>query len=106
MTLIVADTEFERRLSRTRTKMKEAGVDALFIYSDEYHPGYSMYYTNHRTINCIEESAHALLLPVEGEIHAFLGNLNRFAAKRFSWVKNAHNIYEMRAVLPELIQSL
>lgn len=106
MTLEVLTTEFQRRVDRTRARMKAAGIDALFIYSDEYHPGYSMYYTNHRTINCIEESAHALLLPVEGEIHAFLGNLNRFAAKRFSWVKNAHNIYEMRAVLPELIQSL
>ncbi|GGG03137.1 M24 family metallopeptidase [Paenibacillus abyssi] len=106
MTLEVAATEFDRRVSRTREKMKEAGLDALFVYSDEYHPGYSMYYTNFRTINCIEESAHALLIPLEGEIQAFLGNLNRFAAKRFSWVKNVHNIYEMKALLPKLISNI
>ena len=106
MKLEVNSTEFSRRVERTRLKMKEAGLDALFIYSDEYHPGYSMYYTNHRTINCIEESAHALFLPIEGEIQAFLGNLNRFAAKRFSWVKNVHNIYELRTELPKLVQAL
>jgi len=102
----VSPSEYDNRVSKTRARMKQAGVDALFIYSDEYHPGYSMYYTNFRTINCVEESAHALFLPLEGEIHAFVGNLNRFAARRFSWVKNAHSIYEMRRVLPALVQGL
>lgn len=106
MKLQVLSTEFEKRVVKIRESMKRKGIDALFVYSDEYHPGYSIYYTNFRTINCIEESAHALLIPLEGEIQAFLGNLNRFAAKRFSWVKNVHNIYEMRSVLPQLIQDL
>ncbi len=101
----VLSSEFHERVKRTRAKMKQAGLDALFIYCDEYHPGYAMYYTNFRTINCIEESAHALFLPLEGEIQAFTGNLNRFAARRFSWVKNVHNIYEMRTVLPELVNN-
>jgi len=106
VTIEVRPSEFDSRVSKTRARMKQTGVDALFIYSDEYHPGYSMYYTNFRTINCVEESAHALFLPLEGEIHAFVGNLNRFAARRFSWVKNAQSIYEMRNVLPALVQEL
>ncbi|PZE20908.1 M24 family metallopeptidase [Paenibacillus xerothermodurans] len=106
MSVEVAATEFERRLARTREKMKEAGIDVLFVYSDEYHPGYSYYYTNFRTINCIEESAHALFIPLEGEIQAFLGNLNRFAAKRFSWIKNVNSIYEMETLLPKYVSQL
>ncbi|WP_160720657.1 hypothetical protein [Bacillus sp. USDA818B3_A] len=51
--------------------MKEQGIDALFVYSDEYHPGYSFYFTNFRTINCIEESAHALFFLLEDEIQAY-----------------------------------
>ncbi|MEM5008702.1 Xaa-Pro peptidase family protein [Priestia megaterium] len=106
MSVEVAQTEFETRLASTRAKMKEAGIDVLFVYSDEYHPGYSFYYTNFRTINCIEESAHALFIPLEGEIQAFLGNLNRFAAKRFSWIKNVNNIYDMKNLLPKYVNEL
>ncbi len=106
MSLELVATEFERRLTRTREQMRKAGIDVLFVYSDEYHPGYSFYYTNFRTINCIEESAHALLIPLEGEIQAFLGNLNRFAAKRFSWIKNVNNIYDMRELLPKYLNEL
>ena len=46
MTIEVRPSEFDSRVSKTRARMKQTGVDALFIYSDEYHPGYSMYYTN------------------------------------------------------------
>ncbi len=106
MTVGVLTTEFETRLARTREQMKKQGIDVLFVYSDEYHPGYSFYYTGFRTINCIEESAHALFIPLEGEIQAFLGNLNRFAAKRFSWIKNVNNIYEMEALLPKYVSEL
>jgi hypothetical protein len=66
-------------------KMKEQGIDVLFVYSDEYHPGYSFYFTNFRTVNCIEESAHALFIPLEGEIQAFFikEHLERFIQNIF-----------------------
>jgi hypothetical protein len=34
MSVEVVATEFERRLARTREKMKEQGIDVLFVYSD------------------------------------------------------------------------
>jgi Xaa-Pro aminopeptidase len=83
--------------------MREAGLDALFIYSDEYRPGHALYYTNFRTINMIEESSHAIYLPLEGDPVAFTGPLNTFAAKRDSFIKDVRPIPGLEGEIRALV---
>jgi Xaa-Pro aminopeptidase len=83
--------------------MREANLDALFIYSDEYRPGHALYYTNFRTINMIEESSHAIYLPLEGYPVAFTGPLNTFAARRDSFIKDVRPIPGLEGEIRELV---
>jgi len=103
MRLIAED--FERRIESTRKRMRESGLDALFIYSDEYRPGHALYYTNFRTINMIEESSHAIYLPLEGSPVAFTGPLNTFAARRDSFIKDVRSIPGLEKEIRELVEA-
>jgi Xaa-Pro aminopeptidase len=103
MHLIAED--FERRIESTRKRMRESGLDALFIYSDEYRPGHALYYTNFRTINMIEESSHAIYLPLEGSLVAFTGPLNTFAARRDSFIKDVRPIPGLEKEIRELVEA-
>lgn len=103
MNLIAED--FERRIESTRRRMRESGLDALFIYSDEYRPGHALYYTNFRTINMIEESSHAIYLPLEGSPVAFTGPLNTFAARRDSFIKDVRPIPGLEKEVRELVEA-
>jgi Xaa-Pro aminopeptidase len=97
--------DFERRIESTRERMHKAGLDALCIYSDEYRPGHALYYTNFRTINMVEESSHAIYLPLEGHPVAFTGPLNAFAARRDSFVKDVRPITELEEDIRELVKA-
>jgi Xaa-Pro aminopeptidase len=97
--------DFERRIESTRERMRKAGLDALFIYSDEYRPGHALYYTNFRTINMVEESSHAVYLPLEGSPVAFTGPLNAFAARRDSFVKDVRPIPKLEEEIRELVKA-
>lgn len=103
MHLIAED--FERRIESTQERMRESGLDALFIYSDEYRPGHALYYTNFRTINMIEESSHAIYLPLEGSPVAFTGPLNTFAARRDSFIKDVRPIPGLEKEIRDLVQA-
>jgi len=97
--------DFERRIESTQERMRGSGLDALFIYSDEYRPGHALYYTNFRTINMIEESSHAIYLPLEGSPVAFTGSLNAFAARRDSFVKDVRPIPKLEEEIRELVKA-
>lgn len=98
-------TDFEQRIESTRKRMREADLDALFIYSDEYRPGHALYYTNFRTVNMIEESSHAIYLPLEGSPVAFTGPLNTFAARRDSFIKDIRPIPGLEKEIRELVEA-
>ena len=97
--------DFERRIESTQERMRGSGLDALFIYSDEYRPGHALYYTNFRTINMIEESSHAIYLPLEGNPVAFTGPLNTFAARRDSFIKDVRPIPGLEKEIRELVEA-
>ncbi len=42
--------------------MKDEGLDALVIYSDEYRSGHTTYLTGYKPINVIEESPQIVFL--------------------------------------------
>lgn len=90
--MLLTSRDFEQRIERIRNRMQQAALDALFIFSDEYRPGHAMYLTNHRTINMIEESHHAIFLPAGGKPIAFTGPLNTFAARRDSYIKDVRPV--------------
>lgn len=101
----ITSADLEHRIERTRGRMREADLDALFIFSDEYRPGHAMYYTNFRTINMIEESSHAIFLPLEGDPVAFTGPLNTFAARRESFVEDVRPIPGLEREIRELLEA-
>ncbi|MCU1606656.1 MAG: aminopeptidase family protein [Modestobacter sp.] len=95
--------DFALRIERTRTRMAAEGLDALFIFSDEYRPGHAMYFTGFQTINMIEESSHAIWLPLEGDLRAFTGPLNTFAARRDSYVGDVRPIPGLEQEIRQLV---
>lgn len=98
--------EYSRRLRETRSRMEKEGIDALFVYSDEYRPGYGMYFTNHKTINIIEECAQIVFIPLKGQPVVFTGSLNTFAAKRYSWVKDVREVDKLAHHLKQICKEV
>lgn len=99
----ISQSEIDRRLARARERTKGAGLDALFIFSDEYRPGHARYYTDFTTINMIEESSHAIYLPLAGDPVAWVGPLNTFAARRDSLIRDVRNIFGLESDIRELV---
>lgn len=99
----ITAAHFDDRISLTRQRMQEENLDALFIFSDEYRPGHAMYYTGFQTVNMIEESSHAIWLPLDGKPVAFTGPLNTFAARRDSHIQDVRPITGLETEIRDII---
>lgn len=98
-------SEYQERLDRTQAAMETAGLDALFIYGDEYRPGMPRYYSNFNTINVVEEATQAVFLPRGGPPVLFVGPLNADGARREGWIPDVRSAFELDIHLPELAQA-
>ncbi len=101
----ITTAHFDDRIARTRKRMRDENLDALFIFSDEYRPGHAMYYTGFQTVNMIEESSHAIWLPLEGDPVAFTGPLNTFAAQRDSHITDVRPIPGLETDIRDIVAS-
>lgn len=99
-------SEYSRRLRETRHRMEKESINALFVYSDEYRPGNGMYFTNHKTINIVEECAQVLFIPLQGGPVVFTGSLNTFAAKKYSWIKDVRKVDDLASHLQQICEEL
>ena len=83
MTVGVLSTEFERRLARTREQMKKQG-GSMFCSFIAMNISWDIHFIIQISVQSIVlKNLHMFFfIPLEGEIQAFLGNLNRFQRKR------------------------
>ena len=86
---------FIDRVLRMQKIIREKELDCAYIFSDEYRPGFTTYFSNYRPINMIEESPQGVYIPPEGDVVLFLGAINAQAARRVSWIKDIRSIETM-----------
>ena len=98
------NTEGKRRIKALQSIMKRDDIDAMFIYADEYRPGNSIYLTNYKPANVVEEAHQAVFLPREGEPVVFMGTFNTFAANKIGWIKDNRPMNTLETNLPKFIE--
>ena len=87
--------DFTSRIKKIQSELSEKKLDALFVFSDEYRPGYTLYLSDYFPINVIEESPQGVYVPLDGEAVLFLGNINAQVAKSVSWIRDVRTIEEL-----------
>lgn len=83
---------FEERVKRMCGVIEARELDGAFIFSDEYRPGFTTYFSDYKPINIIEESPQGVFITPKGEVALFLGAINAQAAKRVSWIQDIRPI--------------
>ncbi len=86
---------FHRRIATIQRILSERELDALFVFSDEYRPGNTLYLSDYYPINVIEESPQGVYVSVTGEVVLFLGAINAQTAREISWIRDIRSIEEM-----------
>ena len=88
-------SEYKDRVRAIRQRMEGQELDALFIFSDEYRCGNTLYVTGYKPINVIEESPQAVFLPLNGDPLVFLGHINAQSARQVSWIEDIYSTGEL-----------
>ena len=68
----LSEIVFRARVQKVQEEIVDKGLDALFVFSDEYRPGYTIYFSDYFPVNVIEKSPQGVFIPKEGEITLFL----------------------------------
>jgi len=83
---------FRNRVARLLKEIQEKALDGLLLFSDEYRPGYTVYISDYKPINVIEESPEGVFISAKGEVVLFLGAINVQAAKKVSWIEDIRSV--------------
>ena len=102
----ISPAEFASRTDRLRQKMKDEGLDALIVFSDEYRSGHGTYLTGYKPINVIEESPQVVIYVGDHPPVTLLGRLNLYAAKDVVWSKDVRPFHRAADFIPEIFASL
>lgn len=86
--------------------MKDQGLDALVIYSDEYRSGHTTYLTGYKPINVIEESPQIVFLVEELPPVVLVGRLNRYAARDVIWIDDVRPVHLAAKHLPDIFATM
>jgi len=86
---------FRERIEKIKQELLKRDLDALFSFSDEYRPGYTVYLSDYYPINIIEESPQGVYISRHGDVVLFLGSINAQTAKGISWIKDIRSIEKM-----------
>lgn len=86
---------FRERIEKIKQELLKRDLDALFSFSDEYRPGYTVYLSDYYPINIIEESPQGVYISRYGDVVLFLGSINAQTAKGISWIKDIRSIEKM-----------
>ncbi|NQT58853.1 MAG: aminopeptidase P family protein [Bacteroidetes bacterium] len=83
---------YRDRVLHVQNELNERNLDALFVFSDEYRPGYTFYFADYFPVNVIEESPQGVYIPKEGEVVLFLGGINAKVAEDISWISDIRSV--------------
>jgi Xaa-Pro aminopeptidase len=98
--------EYASRSERLHQKMRQEGLDALIVFSDEYRSGHGTYLTGYKPINVIEESPQVVMYVEDLPPTVFLGRLNLYAAKDVVWMKDVRPYHRAAEFIPEIFRPL
>ena len=59
----LAESVFRARVQKVQEELSDKKLDALFVFSDEYRPGYTIYFSDYFPVNVIEESPQGVFIP-------------------------------------------
>jgi Xaa-Pro aminopeptidase len=104
--MTIARAEFEDRTYRLRGKMKDAGLDAMVVFSDEYRSGHSTYLTGYKPLNQIEESPQLVFLVGDEPPVVLIGRLNAYAAKDIIWCEDVRPVHRAEEFIPQIVRSI
>ena len=86
------ESVFRARVTKVQEELVAKELDALFVFSDEYRPGYTLYFSDYFPVNVIEESPQGVYIPAEGDITLFLGAINAKTAEGISWISDIRSV--------------
>ena len=104
--MTISRAEFEERTRRLRGKMKEAGLDAIVVFSDEYRSGHSTYLTGYKPLNQIEESPQLVFLVGDEPPVVLIGRLNAYAARTIIWCEDVRPVHRAEEFVPQIVRSI
>jgi Xaa-Pro dipeptidase len=102
----ITHKEYESRNTSLRQRMKEEGLDALVVFSDEYRSGNGTYLTGYKPINVVEESPQVVILVGDNPPVTLLGRLNLYAARDVIWTKDVRPFHLADEFIPEIVKPL
>ncbi len=102
----IQPAEYEGRSTRLRAKMKQEGLDALIVFSDEYRSGHGTYLTGYKPINVVEESPQVVMYVGDTPPTTILGRLNLYAARDVIWTKDVRPYHKAAEIVPDVFRSL
>jgi Xaa-Pro aminopeptidase len=102
----IPEAELSGRVEALRQKMRDADLDALIVFSDEYRSGHSTYLTDYKPINVIEESPQVVVLVGDAPPVVLLGRLNTYAAIEKSWLDDFRPVHRAPEIMRELCRPM
>ncbi len=102
----ISPAEYASRTERLRQSMKDANLDALVVFSDEYRSGHGTYLTGYKPINVIEESPQVVIYVGDNPPVTLLGRLNLYAAKDVIWSKDVRPFHLAAESIPDIFKPL
>ena len=99
----IQPAEYEARSSSLRRKMRDEGLDALIVFSDEYRSGHGTYLTGYKPINVVEESPQVVIYVGDAPPTTILGRLNLYAARDVIWSKDVRPYHRAPEYVPDLL---
>lgn len=102
----IQPVEYESRSARLRQKMKQEGLDALIVFSDEYRSGHGTYLTGYKPINVVEESPQVVMYVGDAPPTTILGRLNLYAARDVIWSKDVRPYHKASEIVPDVFRPL
>lgn len=92
---------YRDRIVQVQKELEKRNLDALFVFSDEYRPGYTFYFADYYPVNVIEESPQGVFIPVEGDVVLFLGGINAKVAEDISWIEDIRSVETLQNFFSE-----
>jgi Xaa-Pro dipeptidase len=95
------ESVFRKRIETICGELNKKNLDAIFVFSDEYRPGATLYLSDYYPINVIEESPQGVYISGKGEVALFLGSINSVTARNISWIEDIRSIETLDSFFEE-----
>ncbi len=102
----ISEEEYKEREKKIRKAMEERKLDLLLLYGDEYRYGDSLYVSNYKGGNLVDEAPYCVFFPLDEskELVFFAGRFNVQTAKDYARIKDVRCAWDIDKELKDLAQ--